>query len=114
VSTVLFYVSFVCKCILYYCHWVATKLQLNIYIISYAATLNYNNETFQNFNMVFYVLTCCIQFSLNGPILSKLNKEEDVFLNVWWSENTESDAYGQMISPYASCSCNSTITQNEE
>jgi hypothetical protein len=35
--TVLFCVLFVCKCVLYYCHWVSTKLQLtNIYhIISY-------------------------------------------------------------------------------
>jgi len=28
VSIVLFYVLFVCKCVLYYCHRVATKLQL--------------------------------------------------------------------------------------
>jgi len=30
VSTVLFYVLFVCKCVLYYCNRVATELQLNI------------------------------------------------------------------------------------
>jgi len=30
VSIVLFYVLFVCKCVLYYCHRVATQLQLNI------------------------------------------------------------------------------------
>jgi len=30
VSIVLFYVLFVCKCVLYYCHKVATQLQLNI------------------------------------------------------------------------------------
>jgi len=30
VSIVLFCVLFVCKCVLYYCHRVATKLQLNI------------------------------------------------------------------------------------
>jgi len=29
-TIVLFYVLFVCKCVLYYCHRVATKLQLNI------------------------------------------------------------------------------------
>jgi hypothetical protein len=33
--TVLFYVLFICKCILYYCHWVSFQLQLNIYNISY-------------------------------------------------------------------------------
>jgi len=27
---VLFCLLFVCKCVLYYCHWVATQLQLNI------------------------------------------------------------------------------------
>jgi len=35
-SIVLFYVLSVCKCVLYYCHWVATQLQLNIsYHITY-------------------------------------------------------------------------------
>jgi hypothetical protein len=34
---VLFYVLFVCKCVLYYCHRLATQLQLNIsyLIVSY-------------------------------------------------------------------------------
>jgi len=30
VSIVFFYVLFVCKCVLYYCHRVVTQLQLNI------------------------------------------------------------------------------------
>jgi len=30
VSIVLFYVLFVCKCVLYYCHRVTTQLQINI------------------------------------------------------------------------------------
>jgi hypothetical protein len=33
VSIVLFYVLFVCKCVQYYCHRVATQLQLNIYSV---------------------------------------------------------------------------------
>ena len=30
VSIVFFYVLFVCKCVLYYCHWVVTQIQLNM------------------------------------------------------------------------------------
>jgi hypothetical protein len=41
----------------------------------YEVTINYNNETSQNFNMVFCVLTCCTHYSINGSIPSKLNKE---------------------------------------
>ena len=42
VSIVLFYVLFVCKCVLYYLHRVATQLQLNIpYHISYIVGLSY-------------------------------------------------------------------------
>jgi len=44
VIIVLFYVLFVCKCVLYYCHRVLTQLQLNIsyYIeLSFTSTLPY-------------------------------------------------------------------------
>jgi hypothetical protein len=44
VSTVLFYVLFVCKCVLYYCHRVSTQLQLNI---SYQISTKLHSLTFQ-------------------------------------------------------------------
>jgi hypothetical protein len=38
---VLFYVLFLCKCVLYYCHWVSTQLQLtNIYDIKFTEVHN--------------------------------------------------------------------------
>jgi hypothetical protein len=40
----LFYVLFVCKCVLYYCHQVATLLQLtNIYIYIYIYIISYQD-----------------------------------------------------------------------
>jgi hypothetical protein len=43
-SIVLLYVLSVCQCVLYYCHWVATQLQLNI---SYQNKCNWKYSTQQ-------------------------------------------------------------------
>ena len=45
---VLFCVLFVCKCVLYYCHWVSTQMQLtNIYIYIYISYHIINNAAGQ-------------------------------------------------------------------
>ena len=42
---VLFCVLFVCKCVLYYCHWVSTQMQLtNIYIYIYIYIISYHKQ----------------------------------------------------------------------
>jgi len=41
---VLFYVFFVCKCVLYYCHRVTTQLQLKYISIHISITISINNS----------------------------------------------------------------------
>jgi hypothetical protein len=43
-----FCVLFMCKCVLYYCHWVSIKLQLNIYI--YIIIYHIVSKTMQGYN----------------------------------------------------------------
>ena len=54
---VLFYVSFVCKCVLYYCHRVTTQVQLtniSYHIISYQITFNLQDTIwFLNVNLTY-------------------------------------------------------------
>jgi len=53
VSIVLYYVLFVCKCVLYYCHRVATRLQLTniLYHIYFEKNLSLCHTVHQNFDV---------------------------------------------------------------
>jgi hypothetical protein len=64
VSIVLFYVLFVCKCVLYYCHRVATQLQLNIssyhtsyHTISYHISYHTISYISYHINIISYIIS---------------------------------------------------------
>ena len=48
VFIVLFFVMFVCECVLYYCHLVATKLQLTYHII-------YHTKSYHIYHHIIYI-----------------------------------------------------------
>jgi hypothetical protein len=70
-SILYFYVLFVCKCVLYYCHRVPTQLQLNKYIIS--KTLLHRSYRLVGFHQI-------SEETLYQP--SKCKNEENCI--VWW------------------------------
>ena len=86
---VLFYVLFVCKCVLYYCHWVPTQLQLiYIYIHKYQFIFASTFSTTTNYSLGQEVLsTKVVQKNETNFILHTF------FLMSFTLENNETQMY---------------------
>jgi hypothetical protein len=62
---VLFFVLFVCKCVLYYCRWVSTQLQLTNISIYISLSIYDDSQQYKNVGWFYYIARliskqCCL------------------------------------------------------
>jgi len=72
VSIVLFYVLFVCKCVLHYCHRVATQFAVK-YIISYIISyISYRIVSYHiiSYHISYHIISCHIIYHIIYLIIS--------------------------------------------